>query len=163
MNIEQADTMRFLERLSGAWVGEGTGGYPTIATFHYRETLTFTPVVEKAYLHYEQRTWRKDESGKEMPSHWETGFWRILPDNQIELYCAQSGGRLEAAHGSLTPTEQGFILGLRSSLFGLDARVEQTWREYELRGGILRYSLQMQTTAVASLTLHVEAQLRQND
>ena len=161
--MEQADTLKYLERLSGTWVGEGTGGYPTIDTFHYREALTFTPAEGKTYLHYEQRTWLMDESGKDKPSHWETGFLRILANNEIELICAQASGRVEIARGLLTPTDEGFVLDLRSTQFALDMRVEQTWRELVLRGGFLSHSLQMQTAAVAALTQHVQARLHLRD
>ena len=161
MDHTQADTMKYLEKLSGAWIGKGTGAFPTIVPFQYRETLTFTPGEGKAYLHYEQRTWRKDESGREMASHWESGFWRVLGDNEVELACAQVG-RVEVARGRLVPTENGFSLRLQSSLFGNDARMQQTLREFILRGSTLRYTLQMQTTAVPVLAMHVQAELRRN-
>jgi hypothetical protein len=160
MDIALTETMKCLARLAGAWTGTGEGGYPTIDPFQYREALTFTPAAGKAYLHYDQRTWRRDDSGQEVPSHWESGFWRILPEGQVELLCVQASGRVEVARGRLHPTGDGFSLELRSSLFANDARVEQTWREYDLRGDTLRYALKMQTAAVPALTWHVRADLR---
>ena len=162
MDIEQAKLFQCLEGLSGTWVGKGIGEFPTITTFSYREELTFTSNSSKAYLHYEQRTWRRDESGNEVASHWETGFWRLLPTQEVELLCAQSGGRVEIARGSLTMTPDGFNLDLRSSLVANDSRAEGTLRKFILGGDILRYSMYMQTTAVPALTLHVQAQLEQS-
>ncbi len=160
MEIEQADIMRYLDRLWGVWVGAGTGEFPTIATFRYREILTFTPIEGKPVLHYEQRTWRKDESGKEFPSHWETGFWRVLPNNEVEMVCAQSGVRVEMANGKLVPEEDGFSLGMDSTLISDEQRVAGTRRDFHLQGGVLRYFMKMKTSTVPVLTLHVQASLK---
>ena len=159
MEIEQGNIEKFLEQLSGTWTGEGTGEYPTIATFRYREALTFTSGEGKPYLHYEQRTWKKEVTGNELPSHWETGFWRILSSNEVELISAQASGRIEVARGPFTLIEDGLTFSVRSSLIANNTRVEQTWREFTLQGGHLQYSLQMQTSAVPTLTLHLQAQL----
>ena len=159
MNDGQIKTLDVLQGLSGVWTGRGTASYPTIPTFRYREELTLTFVEGKAYLHYNQRTWRFEENGAENPSHWETGFWRVLAENEIELLCAQSGGRVEAGRGLLTPTGGGFVLNLASVLLGPDPRVAQTRRTFSLQGKTLQYALEMQTGVVPSLTLHVAAHL----
>lgn len=160
MEIEQDHSMKILERLIGAWVGDGAGEYPTIEPFQFREALTFTPAEGKAYLHYDQRTWRKDKNGVEMPSHWESGFLRALADGEVEFLVAQGSGMVEISHGLLTSTNDGFILVLSSSLLANDARVEETLREFELHGSSLRVEMQMKTTAVPALRVHVQADLR---
>ena len=160
MDIQQSAVMKSMERLIGAWVGEGKGEFPTIKPFQFRAALTFTPAEGKAYLHYDQRTWRKDDSGAEMPSHWESGFWRVLADGEVEFVVAQGSGQVEVSRGRLIAADEGFILVLRSSLLGNDKRVIETRREFVLRGGSLRVEMKMQTTAVAVLSMHVQAELR---
>jgi hypothetical protein len=102
-----------------------------------------------------------DEYANEVPSHWETGFWRVLPGVKIELLSTQASGRIEVAHGTFTTAEDGFILVFQSSLIANDTRVAQTWREFTLQDNALRYSMKMQTDTVASLTIHTHAQLNQ--
>jgi hypothetical protein len=160
MEIEQGDLLKYLERLSGTWVGEGAGEYPTISPFSYREVLTFEAAESKAYWHFDQRTWLKDENGKETQSHWESGFWRFLQNNEIELLCTQSSGRVEIARGWFSPIEEGFRIEFQSNRFTNNVRVEQSWREYDLRGDILRNSLKMQTTEVPALAMHVQSHLK---
>ncbi len=161
MDNPLSETIKILLRLAGTWFGEGIAEYPTIPTIQYREILTFTADANKSVLHYEQRTWRKDESGLETSSHWESGFWRILQNDEVEQLCAQVNGRLEAARGLLTPTKDGFFLGLNSILVANDTRVVQTRREFDLQGSTLQYALKMQTHEVSALTVHVHAQLAQ--
>ncbi|HVN56464.1 MAG TPA: heme-binding beta-barrel domain-containing protein [Anaerolineaceae bacterium] len=74
----------------------------------------------------------------------------------------QRVGLLEAARGRPIPISDGFVLALRSDQFANDARVEQSWREFDLRDGSLRYSHKMQTADVPALTHHVEAGLRRS-
>ena len=163
MEIEQGDLLKYLERLSDTWVGEGAGEYPTISPFSYREVLTFEAAESKAYWHFDQRTWLKDENGKETQSHWESGFWRFLQNNEIELLCTQSSGRIEIARGRLSLIDGGFRIEFQSSQFANNARVDRSWREYSLRGDILQYSLKMQTKEVPELAVHVQAQLRRGE
>jgi hypothetical protein len=160
MTTDLTATIKILESLAGTWTGEGASVYPTISTSHYREELTFTYLPGKPYLHYNQRTWRTDGSGAEVPSHWETGFWRALAEDEIELLCAQSGGRVEAARGRIASTPGGFVLDLRSTLLGADPRVEQTRRKFTLQDGSLSYEVDMQTNLVHALSVHVSAKLR---
>ena len=76
--------MERLRLLSGTWVGEGAGDFPSIEAFRYRETLRFELDESYPLLHYEQRTWR-DIDGEEGPSHWETGFLRFLGEGRVEM------------------------------------------------------------------------------
>ncbi len=159
MDEGQMQAMELLRRLVGRWEGKGTASFPTIQTFDYREETKFAIPETKPLLHYDQRTSRRKDSGEYVPSHWETGFWRILSATEIELLCAQSGGRVEVARGTLTPTGDGFIARFSSTLIGNDERMGRTAREIRLRGNSLSYSLQMSTTAVPQLTAHVSAEL----
>lgn len=159
----QVRTLERLKTLLGSWHGEGTASFPTIATFDYRELLEYTANDVQPVLHYEQRTWKKSETGEYAPSHWETGFWRVLVSGEIELTCAQVGGRVEILRGVLEPNTHGFDLHLTSIVVANDPRVEKTARRFLFRGDILQYSMQMKTSAVSDLTTHVEATLSRGD
>jgi hypothetical protein len=171
MEEDQAKTLRLAQQILGKWRGEGVAEYPTIQTFIYREEIKFSANQVQPLLHYNQRTWKKLESGEFVPSHWETGFWRVLPagenspTGQIEVLCAQSGGRVEVLHGVLAPEREGFVLRLHSELVANDSRVENTSREFVLsrgtgQGETLRYTMEMKTTKTGNLILHVHADLK---
>src|SRR5258706_15654472 len=86
--------------LEGIWSGEGRGEFPTVTSFDYRETLTFTRRDEKI-LAYEQRTQKLYDGQTEwLESHWENGFIRILDNSELELTSAQIG-RVEVLAGFL--------------------------------------------------------------
>ena len=149
-----------LQLLLGEWSGSGKGEFPTIEPFEYLETITFS-CDGRPPLHYEQKTKRRRAGQAEyIPSHWESGFIRVLPDGQVELTCAQNGGRLEMLRGSLEQTEVGFILRLQSTAFLNDPRMLQTSRIITLDGDTLHYTQNMHTTAVPGSTHHVEATLQ---
>lgn len=163
MDEEQIKTMDLLRRLPGKWCGNGIAEFPTIPTFEYREELEFAANDIQPVLHYEQRTWKKRETGEFAPSHWESGFWRVLSATEIEILCAQVGGRVEISRGTLTPSRDGFILHLHSTLVANDARMGKTAHELVLQGNTLRYDMKMSTTAVSELTPHVRAELTRCD
>src|SRR5574342_919571 len=86
--------------LQGTWAGEGRGQFPTVTSFDYRETLTFTRRDEKT-LAYEQRTQKRYDGQTEwLESHWENGFIRILESGELELTSAQIG-RVEVLVGKV--------------------------------------------------------------
>lgn len=160
MDTEQIETMKVLRKLVGRWCGKGAAEYPTISTFEYREELTFNANQTQPVLHFEQRTWKKLESGEYGPSHWESGFWRVIPGGEIEFLSAQIGGRVEVSRGALEPTRDGFVLNLQSTLVENDPRMGITEREFVLHWKVFRYSMQMSTNLVSELTLHTHADLK---
>lgn len=148
-----------LHLLLGEWSGSGKGEFPTIEPFEYLETINFSS-DGRPFLHYDQKTRRRRSGQTEYaPSHWESGFIRLLPDGQVEVTCAQNGGRLEMLRGSLEPTETGLILRLQSTAFLNDPRMLETSRIITLEGDTLHYIQTMHTTAVPGSTHHVEARL----
>ena len=149
-----------LHSLVGEWSGSGRGEFPTIEPFEYIETLRFT-ADHRPFVHYEQKTQRRNSAQADyIPSHWESGFIRLLPDGQVELVNVQGGGRLERLIGSLEQTETGLILRLGSAAFLNDARMIETRRTFILDGDRLHYTQDMGTTAVPGAAHHVEATLK---
>jgi THAP domain-containing protein 4 len=151
-----------LRLLVGEWVGEGRGEFPTVEPFEYLETLTFAG-DHRPFLHYEEKTKRRNaDQADYIPSHWESGFLRLLPDGEVELINTQGSGRLERLTGSLEETETGLILRLQSTAFLNDPRMVETLRTITVDGNNLDYTQSMYTTAVSGAAHHVRATLRRN-
>jgi len=149
-----------LKMLAGEWTGAGIGLYPTIEPFEYLETLRFALDEKGANLHYEQKTRRRNIGQSDyVSSHWESGFLRLLADDQVEIVNVQIGGRVEILTGSIENTSEGFVLRLKSSLFANDPRMQEATRTITLDKDSLHYSMYMQTTKVPNLAIHLEAQL----
>lgn len=139
--------------LLGTWTGSGTGVYPTIDTFSYREELRFWH-IGKPYLFYSQRTWLERDGA---PSHAETGFWRPQPGGVLEVVLAHSFGSTEVAEGAIAPNR----IELRSTRIAPTSsakRIDEVHRLYELQGDVLVSSLQM-AAVDQPLQGHLEARL----
>ena len=148
-----------LQLLIGEWSGTGRGEFPTIEPFEYLETIRFSS-DGRPFLHYEQKTKRRSMGQTDyIPSHWESGFIRLLPNGEVELVNVQGGGRLERLTGSLEPTQTGMILRLQSTAFLNDPRMLKTSRTIILEGDTLHYTQDMHTTAVPQPAQHLEARL----
>jgi hypothetical protein len=156
-------TLERLTPLLGVWQGSGHGEYPTIADFHYTETIRFRRECGADYLTYEQSTELVDAQGNPIRrSHWEAGVLKPLDDGEIELACVQSGGRVEVLRGNMLAEETHpakFSLRFHSALVGNDARVRSTSRKWHLDGDQFRYEMRMAAQRVDELILHVEASL----
>ena len=153
------DNQHILHLLVGEWSGAGRGEFPTIEPFEYLETLLFSS-DNRPFLHYEQKAKRRNIGQTDyILSHWESGFIRLLPNGEVELTNAQTGGRLERLTGSLELTETGMILRLQSTAFLNDPRMLETSRTIILVGDTLHYILEMHTTAVPQPARHLEARL----
>lgn len=89
--------------LIGTWKGTGRGFYPTIASFEYKEEVTFAH-AGKPWLSYSQRTWRVTDGA---PLHAETGYWRFPGDNKVEMLITQPSGVSEVSEGSWSAQSSG--------------------------------------------------------
>lgn len=157
---EESKTNQLLSLLEGTWTGEGRGEYPTITSFDYRETLSFTRRDKKS-LAYEQRTQKRyDGQTAWLVSHWENGFIRILENGELELVNAQSGGRSELLIGIVEIPGDLIRISFRSRAITNDPRLLCTERIFELEGDTLLYKMEMQTTAVDQLSHHLEITLK---
>lgn len=142
----------------GTWRGEGTGSYPTIETFRYREMLTFAHVGD-AWLSYIQESWGHEDE----PLHFERGFLRPgAAPGDVELVLAHPIGVTEVAHGRLDGTElrlRGEEVGITRAATGSDVR--GLVRRYAVDGDTLTYELDM-ATGTTPLTLHLAGRLRRD-
>jgi hypothetical protein len=143
-----------LAPLLGVWRGNGQGVFPTIEPFAYEEEVRFAARDGRAALWYEQATWKIAPDGtRGAPSHWETGFLRLIGDGQIEIVSAQSSGRVEVLRGTLA--RDPLHIAVVSVVQGNDDRMRATARRITLDGATLRYEMDMATTRVPELQGHV--------
>ncbi len=143
-----------LRFLLGTWAGPGAGSYPTIEDFTYDETVTFGH-VGKPFLAYSQRTSRRPDG---FPLHAESGFWRFVVPDHVELVLAHPTGIVEVQEGVL----KGERIDLHSrALVGTATakEVASLERTFEVEGDVLRYTVRMAAVG-QPLTHHLSAELR---
>jgi hypothetical protein len=156
--MEPNQAWNSLRHLDGDWRGFGTGGFPTIESFEYREHLRVRIVDGHEVLHYLQSTWRID-GDQEHGSHIETGFISVEEDGQILILSSQGSDRVEVLRGALDETSDGFTLDLRSTDVFNDERMISSWREMRFIENALTYSMGMATDRVPTEEMHLAAEL----
>lgn len=138
--------------LVGSWRGEGEGSYPGIASFRYREELSFADVGD-AFLLVTESSWTPEGE----PLHFERGTLRHVGHGRVDLTLAHPIGVAEVAEGTL----EGTTITTRSTSIARAATgspVTEIERRYRLEGRALAYELDMATDGVAR-TFHVRATL----
>jgi hypothetical protein len=145
--------------LEGTWIGQGHGYFPTISPFAYHETLIFKRRDENT-LFYEQQT-EKQLAGQTtfLPSHWESGFLRLLESSELELIDLQSGGRSEVLRGSIEIAGELVKVSFVSQGIMNDEKVVASERRWEIEAESLRYEMEMQTRSVEEMSPHLAASL----
>jgi hypothetical protein len=148
-----------LAPLLGSWSGRGRGEYPTIEPFEFAAELVFSH-IGKPFLVHTQRT---RHLGTGLPSHTETGYWRVPGVDadgrlRVELILAQPTGVAEV-HGGLL---DGGSIELRTTTVarsGSAKEVTAVERAYRLDGDVLHYRMAMAAVG-QPLTHHLESVLR---
>ncbi len=129
-----------LSFLLGKWQGEGTGEYPTIQPFAFREELLFE-CNGKPFLSYSQKTWSLEDDS---PMHSETGFLRLAgpAPRRLEIVVAHSTGLVEVSEGILEP---GKIELISTNVHGTSTAktVTAIGRSIIVTGDIFKYRLRM--------------------
>lgn len=139
--------------LLGHWVGSGSGHYPTIDDFDYREQVWFEH-VGKPFLSYRQGT-RHATTG--LPLHAESGYLRPVGTDRIELVVAQPSGIVELHEGSV----EGTSIRLRSISVLTTATAKDVTaveRTIDVEDGRLTYDLSMAAVGLP-LQHHLSAEL----
>ena len=79
----------------GTWRGKGRGDYPTIESFEYAHEVVFNH-DGRPFLNYYSRSWIIDKDGEIIrPAGSETGFWRVKPNNVLEVLISHNTGITE--------------------------------------------------------------------
>jgi THAP4-like, heme-binding beta-barrel domain len=142
--------------LLGTWSGSGHGDYPTIDSFDYLETLTFSH-TGKPFLVYVQRS---VEAFGGRPLHAEMGYWRLPRPDRVELVVSHPTGIAEVEEG----TFDGSTLRLRSRAVASSATATQVAaieRDIAISEDGMSYVLRMAAVG-QPLTVHLTAELRRS-
>ena len=146
-----------LRLLLGTWRGEGHGDYPTIEAFGYLEEVTFGH-VGKPFLAYSQKTRHKD-TGE--PLHAETGYWRPVASDTLEVILAHPTGIAETTEGSFALHGDELRIKLETCHIGITAtaqEVTQVVRTITATPQTITYTLDMAAVG-HPLQRHLEATL----
>jgi hypothetical protein len=165
MKLEVKSTEHLLlllaEQLVGNWNGNGTVQFPTMDTFSYQESLGFTWDEERLLLIYQQLTRIKP---RDEPSHAESGYLLIGPENIVQWISVQSAGRcevLDCNNGLQDSGEDEIEIIFESSAIINDPRMISSRRRlrFDIDGTYLKYQQDMRTTAHDVLSNHLVAKL----
>lgn len=133
-------------QLVGTWSGRGHGEYPTIGSFDYVETVTFSH-VGKPFLAYTQRTRRIEADGSlGPPLHAESGYWRFPSAGTVEVMLSHPTGITEVELGEIELRDGVLTARLASSHIGLTPTaksVTELSRTITVHGDTLEYRLAM--------------------
>ncbi|MDQ2852179.1 FABP family protein [Dermatophilaceae bacterium Sec6.4] len=94
--------------LIGRWEGAGVLGYPGdpgIASVNFGQEIICSH-DDRPFLEWRSTTWLLDEAGNQVePLTSEVGYWRPLPDGEVEFVLAHPTGIIEMYYGNTTPAK----------------------------------------------------------
>lgn len=105
LDLDMPRELAPLAWLIGRWEGAGVVGYPTI------ESANFGQEIEcfhdgRPFLEWHSRTWLLDADGSKVrPLATELGFWRPLPNDEVEFLLTHPTGFVEMYYGTTSPAK----------------------------------------------------------
>jgi hypothetical protein len=143
-----------LDDLVGRWVGEGSGDYPTIEPFSYREVLEIDAVPGRPLA-----TWRSTtvDGPTGEPRHSEVGFLRRTVDG-AELVLAHGFGVTEIAVVTSGGPGEYLAESVSVSCTPTAKTVDAVVRTISVRGDVLEYATSMAAVGIG-MTHHLSARL----
>lgn len=133
--------------LLGTWTGLGRGEYPTIESFDYAESVTFSH-VGKPFLSYSQRTRSIGVAGHPpQPMHAESGYWRFPGLGRVEVVLSHPTGVVEIEEGTVGFRIDGsIVIELMTTTVALTTsakNVSAVQRRFHVHGDTIDYEVSM--------------------
>lgn len=145
------------EHLLGRWIGEGSGEYPTIQPFSYRETLEITAIPGKPLARWHSTT---VDAATGEPRHSETGFLRSAGDT-VELMLAHNFGVTELTLAEPTIAGQYRFESQSVTCSPTAKAVSAVVRTISAGADVLEYDLSMAAVGL-DMTHHLSARLERS-
>lgn len=158
LDPDLAPALAPLAWLVGRWEGAGVVGYPTIESRHFGQEIEVAH-DGRPFLSWTSRTWLLDEAGTRAGlSGTETGYWRPLPDGEVELLLAHPTGILEMYVGTVEPAR----VELRTDSVVRSRHAKEYSAAHRLYGLVNSNLMWVMDMAAVGhpLTSHVSAELR---
>ena len=128
----------------GTWRGKGRGEYPGIEPFEFASEVVFNH-DGRNFLNYFSRSWIIDAEGEIIrPAASEAGFWRIKPNNVLEVLISHNTGISEGWVGQFDGPKIQLVLDRGYSAPSAKV-VNEGVRLYGLVEGELFYAYDMAT------------------
>jgi hypothetical protein len=151
--------LQIKQLFGGKWAGDGLATFPTIDDTAYTEQLEFIPDEYKDALFFTQKTWYKNNTGKNGHTvFWDAGFI-LLKEDIILLHSTQISGRIEIY--VLAETSGGAFTFNSTNILN-DPKATRSQRIFTVNNNHLDYQLNMATHA-ADFQHHLSASLKRTE